>query len=319
MKTAPIILAPLRGFTDVVFRNAFQHHFKGVDEAVAPFVTAVKGRRIKTAHLRELAPTDNRAMPTVPQVLGNDPDQLIRLADTLGAMGYPEVNWNLGCPFPMVAKKMRGSGLLPHPDTIDRVLEQLLAGFSGRISVKTRLGRFSAAEMDRLVPVFNRYPLSRVIVHPRTGVQMYTGSVDLKAFEGCLATLVHPVVYNGDINDTRTFAEHQQRFPTTTGWMLGRGLIANPFLAEMIHQGTTAVPDALARFTRFHDELVAGYGQRFCGPGHVLDRMKGFWRYFASGFSDGRRILMRIRKAASLDHYRREVTAALDTHDGWSG
>lgn len=319
MKTAPIILAPLRGFTDVVFRNAFQRHFAGVDEAVAPFVTAVKGRRIKAAHLQELAPADNCAMPTVPQVLGNDPDQLIRLANALGDMGYPEINWNLGCPFPMVAKKMRGSGLLPHPDTIDRILEQLLAGFSGRLSVKTRLGRVSAVEMDRLVPVFNRYPLARVIVHPRTGVQMYTGSVALKAFEGCLASLVHPVVYNGDINDTPTFAERRQRFPTAAGWMLGRGLIANPFLAEMICRGTTVVPDAVARFIRFHDDLVAGYGRRFCGPGHVLDRMKGFWRYFAVGFCDGRRILTRIRKAACLDHYRREVAAALAAHDGWSG
>ena len=319
MNAVPLILAPLRGFTDVIFRNTFQGHFAGVDEAVAPFVTAIKGRRIKATHVRELEPADNRALPTVPQILGNDPDELIRLADTLAGMGYPEINWNLGCPFPMVAKKMRGSGLLPHPDIIDRVLERVLPGFAGRLSVKTRLGRFSAHEMDRLVPVFNRYPLARVIVHPRTGVQMYTGSVDLEAFQKCLAALVHPVVYNGDINDTQTLHHLRERFPTVAGWMLGRGLIANPFLAEMIRRGTTAVPGSRARFARFHDELVDGYGGRFCGPGHVLDRMKGFWRYFASGFCDGQRILMRIRKAASLDRYRREVAAALADHDGWSG
>jgi tRNA-dihydrouridine synthase len=319
MNAAPLILAPLRGFTDVIFRNTFQNHFGGVDEAVAPFVTAVKGRRIKAAHLRELEPVHNRAMPTVPQVLGNDPDELIRLVNALGDMGYPEINWNLGCPFAMVAKKKRGSGLLPHPDAIDHVLEQVLAGFAGRLSVKTRLGRFSAAEMDRLIPVFNRYPLARVIVHPRTGVQMYTGTVDLAAFQKCLAALVHPVVYNGDINDTQTFYAHQQRFSGVAGWMLGRGLIANPFLAEMIRQGTTALPGSRERFTRFHDDLLDGYGGRFCGPGHLLDRMKGFWRYFASGFGDGRRILTRIRRAGSLDRYRREVAAALADHGGWSG
>ncbi len=318
MTPAPLILAPLRGFTDLIFRNAFQAHFAGVDEAVAPFVTAVKGRRIKAAHLRELEPADNRALPTVPQVLGNDPDQLIRLVNALGDMGYAEINWNLGCPFPMVAKKRRGSGLLPYPDTIDRVLEQVLAGFAGRLSVKTRLGRFSAAEMDRLIPVFNRYPLARVIVHPRTGVQMYSGTVDLAAFASCLAGLVHPVVYNGDINDTRSWCYLKERFPAVAGWMLGRGLIANPFLAEMIRQGSGSPPGSRERFGRFHDHLLEAYGGRFCGPGHVLDRMKGFWRYFASGFSDGQRILTRIRRAASLDRYRREVAAALAGHDGWS-
>jgi tRNA-dihydrouridine synthase B len=121
--------------------------------------------------------------------LSNHPDEFICLANTLVDMGYREINWNLGCPFPMVAKKYRGSGLLPHPDRIDRMLDKTLDGFSGKLSIKTRLGRFSSDEMDRLIPVFNRYPLNRVIVHPRTGVQMYAGSVDLKAFEACLTHL----------------------------------------------------------------------------------------------------------------------------------
>jgi hypothetical protein len=47
--------------------------------------------------------------------------------------------------------------------------------------------------------------------------------------------------------------------------------------------------------------------------------MKGFWRYFADGFEDGRRILKRIRKAGNLERYRREVDIALRDHEGWKG
>jgi tRNA-dihydrouridine synthase len=139
-----LILAPLRGFTDAVFRNAFQRHFQGVEMAVAPFVTTVNGTRIKSSHLRDLAPAKNRALPVVPQILGNDADTFICLARTLLDLGYTEINWNLGCPYPMVAKKMRGSGLLPHPDTIERILEKALNGFTGKLSIKTRLGRWGA-------------------------------------------------------------------------------------------------------------------------------------------------------------------------------
>ena len=313
----PLILAPLRGFTDAVFRNVFQRHFQGVDQAVAPFVTSIKGRRIKASHLLDLDPMDNRRMPVAPQILSNHADDFICLANTLFDLGYPEINWNLGCPYPMVAKKMRGSGLLPHPDVIDRMLEKILGRFEGRLSIKTRLGRFCADEMDRLIPVFNRYPLARIIVHPRTGVQMYTGTVDLDAFESCLVKITHPVVYNGDIHNLEGYRAMDARFEAVSGWMVGRGLLANPFLAETIRQGHPIGQKGNARFAAFHDDLVDGYLQRFSGPGHVLDRMKGFWRYFSEGFADGRQILKRIRKSGSLDRFRDVVTTVLAGEERW--
>jgi tRNA-dihydrouridine synthase B len=307
-----LILAPMRGFTDGVFRNAFQRHFRGLDEAVAPFVTSIKGCRVNPSHLRDLAPGHNRLLPVVPQVLSNDPEEFICLANSLYDLGYKEINWNLGCPAPMVARKKRGSGLLPHPDIIDRMLDKVLHGYPGRISIKTRLGRYSVDEMDRLIPVFNRYPLARVIVHPRTGAQMYAASVDLAAFETCVAGLSHPVCYNGDINDLDMFQMLAGRFPSVAGWMLGRGLIANPFLPEMIQGGTRTICCGRARFKNFHDDLLDGYHRRFAGPGHVLDRMKGFWGYFAAGRPDGQQILKRIRKTGSLDHFRQIVAELLD-------
>lgn len=310
-----LILAPLRGFTDVVFRNTFQRHFQGLGEAVAPFITSIKGCRIKPNHLRDLVPAENRALPVTPQVLSNDSDGLICLTHALSELGYGEINWNLGCPYPMVANKMRGSGLLPHPDIIDRMLEKTLHGFSGKLSIKARLGRFRADEMNDLMPVFNRYPIARLIIHPRTGEQMYAGTVDLMAFQSCLENCSHPVVYNGDINDLSTFQKLERRFPSVSGWMLGRGLIANPFLAEMIQSGVQNISRRQARFKRFHDDLVDGYQHQFSGPGHVLDRMKGFWRYFASGQSDGAKILKRIRKIGSLDRYLEDVAAVLSVQD----
>ena len=302
-----LIMAPLRGFTDAVFRNAFQKHFQGVGEAVAPFVTSTRGRRIKPSHLRDLEPEENGSLPLVPQILSNDAGEFVRLANTLFDMGYPEINWNLGCPYPMVAKKKRGSGLLAFPEWIDRLLDEIMHGCKGRLSIKTRLGRFSSDEMEHWIAVYNRYPLIRVIVHPRTGVQMYTGSVDLDAFAACLAEIKHPVVYNGDITDVDMFMMLETRFPAVEAWMLGRGLIGNPFLAEMIQSGKRTIPGARERFARFHEDLLTGYLNRFSGPGHVLDRMKGLWRYFAHGFDDGRRILKQVRKTRSLQVYRQLV------------
>jgi tRNA-dihydrouridine synthase B len=312
LPSTPLILAPLRGFTDVVFRDAFSRHFGGIDEAIAPFITATPGRRVNAAHLSDLDPAQNRGLPVIPQILGNDADMFVCLADTLRDMGYREINWNLGCPYPMVAKKRRGSGLLPYPDTIDRLLERIFAGCGGPISIKTRLGRYTAEEMVALIPVLNRYSLERVIVHPRTGVQMYDGCVDLDAFDTCLTRIRHPVVYNGDINDVAMFAHVSGRCGGVSGWMLGRGLVANPFLGEMLQGNASPDRTRIVRFIDFHDDLLDGYRLRFSGPGHVLDRMKGFWRYFAASFCDGRRLLKTVQRTSSLNAYRRIVRQAIE-------
>jgi tRNA-dihydrouridine synthase len=248
----------------------------------------------------------------VPQILSNNSEEFICLAKSLFDLGYEEINWNLGCPYPMVAKKMRGSGLLSNPETVDRLLSDILGGIPGRLSIKTRLGRYSAAEMESLIPIFNRYPLVRVIVHPRVGEQMYAGRVDLDAFDDCLSQIVHPVVYNGDINAPEQFLQRKARFGGVVGWMLGRGLIANPFLPEEIKGTSPSDTLRKTRFSHFHDELVDRYCRLFSGPGHVLDRMKGFWRYFADGFADGRRFLKRIRKVNSLERYRILVAECID-------
>ena len=314
----PLIMAPLRGFTDAVFRNAFQSHFQGIDEAIAPFLTSIKGRRIKPSHLVDLAPEANMGLPVVPQILSNHADEFICLANTLVDLGYSEINWNLGCPYPMVAKKLRGSGLLPRPDLIDSMLGAVLNRFTGKLSIKTRLGRHSADEMKSLIPVFNRYPLARVIVHPRTGVQMYDGAADLETFAECLTAICHPVVYNGDIRNVAMFHKVEARFPDVSGWMIGRGLLANPFLAENLTQGCCLANDrAKSRFAAFHGSLVDAYRHRFSGPAHVLDRMKGLWRYFRYGFVDGPRILKRVRKAGSLEQYQRVTDEALTGDVQW--
>lgn len=304
---APLILAPLRGVTDAIFRTTFAECFGGVSRALAPFVTSVRGSRVKAKLLRDLLPEHNPRMPLVPQILSKHPQEFVVMAKALFDLGYAVVNWNLGCPYPMVAKKGRGSGMLPYPERIDRFLDTVLAAIPGRLSIKTRLGRFSTDEMDALVPIFNRYPLSEVIVHPRTGVQMYTGGVDLVRFGECFALCRPPVVYNGDIDSAGTVRALSRRFPGVAGWMMGRGLVANPFLAEEITGEVLKTDDRIERFHRFHDLLVERYGAVLFGPSHLVQRMKGLWQYFHRPFVNGRKVLKQIHKS-TFPHQLKNVT-----------
>jgi tRNA-dihydrouridine synthase B len=298
-----ICLAPLRGLTDSIFRNTYATFFSGIDWAVTPFLTTVKGSRIKASHLREVLPENNQRLPVVPQILSKSADNFIPLAIALYEMGYGSINWNLGCPYPMVARKKRGSGLLPHPDLVDGFLERVLNTIPNRLSIKLRLGYHDTSEIKLLLPILNRYPLDCLIIHPRTGKQMYDGRPDESAFEACLGMTSHSVVYNGDIVTKGDMDRMQSRFPSIGTWMIGRGILADPFLPGRIKKHTTGQTDEIDHFRKFHDALMSAYGAVLFGPGHLLNRMKGFWYYFCQSFDDGSRLLKKIRRTRTLDHY----------------
>ena len=300
--------APLHGVTNRVFRAAYFAHFSGFDEAFAPFILAVPTARMKGSHFKDLVPDLRTGLPLVPQLLGAEPEGFLDCSRAIAGMGYGEVNWNLGCPYPMVAKKGRGSGLLPHPDRIDRFLDAVCPRLPLDLSVKLRLGRADPAEIIALMPVLNRYPLKRVIIHPRLGIQMYKGSVDLEGFSRAASVSDHPVGYNGDIADLTAFGELSARFPDVSEWMLGRGALWDPFLPARI-KGLPLPDDPTETLRAFHDELFAAYREVLCGPAHALDKMKEVWSYLGHSFPRGSRELDGIARAKSIDEYSRAAQA----------
>lgn len=294
-------LAPLRGITEAPFRSLFARFFPGFDSALAPFISTYQGNRIKTSHLADLLPENNMELPVVPQILSKNPDNFMSVARILLDLGYDRVNWNLGCPWPMVANKGRGSGLLPFPERVDAFLDKAHQ-LPLTITIKTRLGRRQADEIFKLLPIFNRYPLGEIIIHPRTGVQMYGGTVDLDTFERCLALCRHPVVYNGDLTTPADLSRLASRFPSVSAWMIGRGALADPFLPAAI-KGLPRPARPLEQLRAFHDELFALFSATQAGPGHLLGRLKGVWLYLAPSFADGRKLLKKIQKIRRIDSY----------------
>ena len=315
--TLKLYLAPLRGLTDYIYRNTFNRHFNGFDAAVTPFIPTSKTTRATPLHLKDVLPENNASMPIEPQILCNNPADFIPLAKQLYDLGYPTVNWNLGCPFPMVAKKQRGSGLLPHPDRIENFLAKTVPAIPNRLTIKTRLGRKDSEEIIQLMPIFNRYPLQEIIVHPRTGKQMYDGEPDLDAFEKCIEMTHHRIVYNGDITDLKSFQNLSARFNTIKTWMIGRGAIVNPFLPAILKSGKDDFTDRVETFRSFYQELFDEYQKVFSGPGHLLERMKGFWTYFSQAFKDSRKIRKKIHRTLKLPRYLEIVERFFEEDAEW--
>lgn len=308
-----LILAPIRGITDAVYREAFAGCFGGFASAVAPFIQLRQGQAMRPGELRQVAPENNRRLRTVPQLLTHHAPTLADALRVLHELGHDEVNWNLGCPYPMVAKRGRGAGLLPHPEHIDALLAAALNNSPVRLSVKLRLGYRDPDEFRAVLEVFNRYPLTQVILHARTAVQMYGGTVDVARAAQALALCRHPFVYNGDILAPGGFRSLQLQLPGTAAWMLGRGALADPFLPGRLHGAPVPAADVRRRRLReFHDQLHAGYSRWLSGPGHLLDKMKEQWEYLALAFAKPRQVQTRLRRSVEATAYADAVTWAFD-------
>ncbi len=334
-----LILAPIRGITGRIWRNAFARHFGGFDTALDPFIACTqRGRKNKGSDgLEKRGDTNSEnsapgiegdennarpafekllasfdpaleAIPTVPQILSNNAEDFVPLANALYAKGYSSVNWNIGCPHPLVISKKKGSYLLAYPVLIEKFLEAVLPELKGSLSIKLRLGYERSDEILSLLPVFDRFDLASLTVHARTGIQQYAGECDLDAFERCIGKTRHRLVYNGDITTPERFETVAARFGSVTDFMIGRGALADPFLPMAIAAKTMPTAEKRrAALKAFHDELFEGYSTLLKSPAHVLDKMKGFWEYYSRSFDGSAKVFKRIRKTKSPAHYHDEV------------
>ena len=287
--------APLEGITDAVYRRTHAAFYPGAARYYTPFISPTMHHLFTPRDLRELSPENNHGFALIPQLLGRNASDLLWAAGALADMGYEEFNLNLGCPSGTVTAKRKGAGLLAYPDELDRLLDTLFRLSPIRISIKTRIGMESPEEYSKIMYIYERYPVARLIVHPRTRSDQYEGPVHLDVFEGILARSSLPVSYNGDLFTIWDVQRFRERFPSVGTVMLGRGLIADPaFIVKL--RGESPDCDTLRRF---HDTLCEEYVRVFGDRNSAMHRMKAIWAHMLPRFPNGegyRKKLVKTRK-----------------------
>ena len=299
-----LLSSPLQGFTDFRFRNAINKYFGGIDTYYSPYIRLNGKLVIKPSYERDLLPENNIGLEVIPQIITNDADEFLFVAKYVKDLGYKELNWNLGCPYPMVTKSGMGSGLICNPEKINHILDKVHSESDIIVSMKMRLGYDTTEEILDVLPILDTYPIKNIAIHARIGKQLYKGGVHLDAFQQCIDNTKHKLYYNGDIKSVAKFREMQERFPTIEHWMIGRGLISDPFLPSMIRQNTLEYPkNKMELFLAFHDTLYGIYSESLSGSTHLLLKMYHLWEYFAVTFSNPHKVLKKIKKAQSIRNY----------------
>ncbi len=308
-------MAPLEGLTTYIFRKAYAKHFGCIDKYYTPFLSLHKEKEFSHKERQEVSPENNEGLWVVPQVLTNSAEDFLRAAHTLKELGYEEVNINLGCPSGTVVPKGKGAGMLAEPARLEQFLEECFEKSPVKISIKTRLGMEEEEEWEKLLAIYNRFPLEELIVHARIREDYYKKPVRWEAFATALEQSKCPVCYNGDIFTKEDYMCLTERFPKLDAVMLGRGVLRNPGLVQDICErarngeiGTEILSHKTSegyytKLRALHEDLYFGYQQILSGDRNVLFKMKEFWSYLLCSFPDMEKQLKKLHKLKTCTEY----------------
>lgn len=234
LKTPFLILAPMEGVTDISFRQViakagrpdlFFTEFTNVSSYASE-----KGRWNALERLK-IAPSDS---PIIAQIWGKNPEHFAICARDLEKLGFSGIDLNFGCPDKHVNKAGGGAAMIKTPDLAVECFKNAVKSTSLPVSIKTRLGWEKPEEFKTWLKVLlNEHPAA-LTVHLRTKKEMSKVPAHFELIPDIieLRSVISPqtkLVINGDIRNRAHALELHRKYPEIDGFMIGRGVFANPY------------------------------------------------------------------------------------------
>jgi len=296
-----ILLAPMEGVLDHTLRDILTR-VGGIDLCVTEFIR-VTDQLLPPSVFHRLAPelregsVTPSGTPVIVQLLGNDPVALGENAVRAAEMGAPGIDLNFGCPAKTVNKSRGGAILLKEPEEVYSITFGVSRALSQRVplTAKMRLGFYDKSLALENAQALEAAGARQIVVHARTKVEGYRPPAHWEWIARIRESVSVPVVANGEV---WTPADHQ-RCREVSGCddvMIGRGLIANPFLAQQIKSGGGSDADdrhwsqALELIIEYHRLVMQRVQSR-----HVHGRTKQWLQMMKRHFPQAGEVFMRLR------------------------
>jgi len=297
----PLILAPVAGYTDTLFRQAVKG-LGGCGLVVSELVST-EGMTRNQDQSFHLARFEEAERPVSIQIFGSDPGRMAESAAMVQQMGADIVDINLGCPVKKVVRQGGGSNLLRDLPLLRQIFTAVRAAVSMPLTVKIRAGwdrnSINAVEVLKLAEDCG---VEALAIHGRTRCDMFSGQADWSVIALVKENARIPIMGNGDVF-TPVDAERMFRETHVDGVMIGRGVLANPWLLRQCHDHLSGNPTA-AVSQRDKAEFMMRFLDRIRSevPEPVaLGKMKKMGGYLSKGIPGGAKLREQLHSAHSTD------------------
>ena len=311
LKAPFLILAPMEGVTDCVFRAVIEHAgrpdlFFTEFTNVSSFASE-KGRHDALERLT-VKPADR---PIIAQIWGKNPDHFGGLAKELENMGFSGLDLNFGCPDRHVNKAGGGAAMIRTPDLAVECIKQAKSNTNLPVSVKTRLGFTYVDEYKEWLSLLLKQNLAALTVHLRTRKEMSKVDAHFELIPEIikLRNEIAPetkLIINGDIKNRQHALQLHEKYPAVDGFMIGRGVFQNPFCFT----DKTPTKEELLELFRFHlDEFDAHEKEVERYP---YEPLKHFFKVYINSFDGASDLRVKLMDCKTTEELR-EVLTELET------
>jgi tRNA-dihydrouridine synthase A len=255
-ETTRLSVAPMMDWTD--------RHCRVFHRLLAPharlYTEMVHAQAVRHGERERLLGFDPVEHPVALQLGGSDPPALAEGARVGEAMGYDEINLNVGCPSDRVQAGRFGACLMKEPRLVAEAVAAMMAAVRIPVSVKCRLGVDEMEEYDVFLAFVDAVAATGCdyfVVHARKAWLSGLSPRENREIPPLRHEWVHRlkrerpslrVVINGGLSD---IGETMAHLPAVDGVMLGRAAYHEPYrlheLEARMFGGEPASREALLR------------------------------------------------------------------------
>lgn len=327
-----VVLAPMEGVIDSRMRNVLtQAPFGGVDLCVTEFIRVTD--RLLPAHLfyrdcPELLQgcRTTSGVPVAVQLLGGKPQPLAENAAQAAELGALAIDLNFGCPAKTVNRHDGGATLLKDPERIFSIVSSVRASLPKEIpvSAKVRLGFSDKSRHREIAQAAAGGGASWLTVHARTRDEGYRPPAHWEFISVMRDSIAVPVIANGEIWTTAD-ASRAREVSGTPHLMLGRGMLANPFLAcDVQRELRYSLPLADSHGSSQTSErwalvcakliLFSQLNHQDRGESYAVCRLKQWLKSLAKTFAEAHQAFENLKRFDSLQAILYGLSQPCDNH-----
>ena len=238
---SPVSVAPMMDWTD----RHCRYFMRLLSPSAFLYTEMVTANAIHYGDADTLLRFDETEHPVAIQLGGSDPAFMAEAARRAAAVGYDEVNINVGCPSDRVQSGQFGACLMASPGVVADCYKAMQADVDVPVTVKTRIGiddRDSDEFLRQFVDTVAAAGCRKFVVHARIAILEGLSPKENRSVPPLNYERVyrlkqdHPeleIVLNGGISDIAQVDEVLQH---VDGVMIGRQAYHHPyFLAELEH------------------------------------------------------------------------------------
>lgn len=292
-----LALAPMQNVTDLAFMHVVAH-YGAPDYFFTEYFRVHAHSRLDKEILRSIDENES-GRPVFAQLIGHDPELLVKTALELLEHPVAGIDLNLGCPAPYIYKQNVGGGLLRDPVKVSEILAALRSALPGLFTVKMRLGFDSLDHFETLLELIERHRVDLLSLHGRTVLEGYRSEVHYDAIARAVRAVSCPVLANGNVTSApRAVSVLAQT--GARGVMIGRHAIRNPWIFRQCRaafSGEELPTVTLADVREYIERLYRAIYDDAAPPELNVTRMKRYLNFIGTGVDPDGAFLYEMRRA----------------------